>query len=52
MDISSRPPEGYTESVSELEGRGLILLCAICGLLCSMLESLYVPMTGTDTGSE
>lgn len=37
--ISSIPPLGYTESVSEEDGRGLMLVCAIWGLVCNKLES-------------
>lgn len=37
--ISNIPPLGYTESVSEEDGRGLILVCAICGLDWSRVES-------------
>lgn len=31
--ISRIPPLGYTESVSEDDGLGLMLVCAICGLV-------------------
>lgn len=39
------------ESVSDEEGLGLMLGCAICGLDCSKDESPYELLTGTETGS-